>query len=146
MPTKTDTDGVTYLEAIGQAMMSEMEADPDVYLIGEDDGQIGGAIKVTKGFLEKYGPRRVIDTPIAETGYTPNLAARQLVTTRSDTVGMIIAEDQRRVFGEPFFGALMHGVVEAMAATRFHVVVVVAARATTGCGSSTTSPVGISTA
>jgi DNA-binding LacI/PurR family transcriptional regulator len=63
---------------------------------------------------------------IAETGYTPNLAARQLVTTRSDTVGMIIAEDQRRVFGEPFFGALMHGVVEALAATRFHVVVVVA--------------------
>ena len=68
MPTKTDTDGVTYLEAIGQAMMSEMEADPDVFLIGEDVGQFGGAFKVTKGFLEKFGPRRVVDTPIAETG------------------------------------------------------------------------------
>ncbi len=63
---------------------------------------------------------------IAVTGYVPNLAARQLVTTRSDTVGMVIAEDQRRVFGEPFFGALMHGVVETLTATRFHVVVVVA--------------------
>jgi DNA-binding LacI/PurR family transcriptional regulator len=63
---------------------------------------------------------------IAVTGYLPNLAARQLVTTRSDTVGMIVAEDQRRVFGEPFFGALMHGVVETLTATRFHVVVVVA--------------------
>ena len=39
---------------------------------------------------------------------------------------MIVAEDQRRVFGEPFFGALMHGVVETLTATRFHVVVVVA--------------------
>ncbi len=62
MPTDTDTAGVTYLEAIGAAMMSEMEADPDVFLIGEDVGQFGGAFKVTKGFLEKFGPRRVVDT------------------------------------------------------------------------------------
>ncbi len=84
---------------------------------------------------------------IAVTGYMPNLAARQLVTTRSDTVGMIVAEDQRRVFGEPFFGALMHGVVETLAATALP-----RRRrrrplgATTGCGSSTTSPAGTSTA
>ncbi len=63
---------------------------------------------------------------IAVTGYLPNLAARQLATTRSDTVGLIVAEEQRRVFGEPYFGALMHGVVETLTATRFHVVVVVA--------------------
>jgi 2-oxoisovalerate dehydrogenase E1 component beta subunit len=54
MPTKADPGGVTYLEAIGAAMMSEMEADPDVFLIGEDVGQFGGAFKVTKGFLEKF--------------------------------------------------------------------------------------------
>lgn len=60
------------------------------------------------------------------TGYVPNLAARQLVTTKSDTVGLIVAEDQRRVFGEPYFGALMHGVVETLTGTHFHVVVVVA--------------------
>ncbi len=69
---------------------------------------------------------RAVREAIAVTGYLPNLAARQLVTTRSDTVGMIVAEDQRRVFGEPFFGALMHGIVETLTATRFHVVVVVA--------------------
>ena len=63
---------------------------------------------------------------IAATGYVPNLAARQLVTTRSDTVGMVVAEDQRRVFGEPFFGALMDGIVQALAESRYHVTLVVA--------------------
>ncbi len=82
MPTKADTGGVTYLEAIGAAMMSEMEADPDVFLIGEDVGQFGGAFKVTKGFLEKFGPRRVIDTPIAETGFTGLAAGAALVGLR----------------------------------------------------------------
>jgi deoxyxylulose-5-phosphate synthase len=82
MPTKTDGGGVTYLEAIGAAMMSEMEADPDVFLIGEDVGQFGGAFKVTKGFLEKFGPRRVVDTPIAETGFTGLAAGAALVGLR----------------------------------------------------------------
>ncbi len=52
---QTDNGQVTYLDAIGQALMSEMEADPDVFIIGEDVGQFGGAFKVTKGFLEKFG-------------------------------------------------------------------------------------------
>ena len=82
MPTDTDSGGVTYLEAIGQAMMSEMEADPDVFLIGEDVGQFGGAFKVTKGFLDKFGPRRVVDTPIAETGFTGLAAGAALVGLR----------------------------------------------------------------
>ncbi len=82
MPTETDTDGVTYLEAVGQAMMAEMEADPDVFLIGEDVGQFGGAFKVTKGFLDKFGPRRVVDTPIAETGFTGLAAGAALVGLR----------------------------------------------------------------
>jgi 2-oxoisovalerate dehydrogenase E1 component beta subunit len=61
---------VTYLDAVGQALMAEMEADDSVFLIGEDVGQFGGAFKVTKGFLEKFGERRVVDTPIAESGFT----------------------------------------------------------------------------
>jgi pyruvate/2-oxoglutarate/acetoin dehydrogenase E1 component len=61
---------VTYLDAISQALMAEMEADDSVFLIGEDVGQFGGAFKVTKGFLEKFGERRVVDTPIAESGFT----------------------------------------------------------------------------
>lgn len=59
---------LTYLEAIREAMEQEMERDPRVFVIGEDVGAYGGAFRVTQGFLEKFGPTRIIDTPIAETG------------------------------------------------------------------------------
>src|SRR5260370_7851966 len=55
-----------YLEAIREGIWEEMERDPAVFLIGEDIGVYGGAFKVTAGFLERFGERRVIDTPIAE--------------------------------------------------------------------------------
>ena len=73
----------TYLEAVGAALDHEMERDPDVFIIGEDVGQFGGAFKVTKGFLDKFGPRRVVDTPIAETGFTGLAAAIRGVTSIS---------------------------------------------------------------
>jgi 2-oxoisovalerate dehydrogenase E1 component beta subunit len=57
---------VTYLEAIRQGLWEEMEADPRVFLIGEDIGTYGGAFRVTAGFLDRFGPERVIDTPISE--------------------------------------------------------------------------------
>ena len=56
----------TYLEAIREGMWEEMERDPSVFLIGEDIGVYGGAFKVTAGFLQRFGERRVVDTPIAE--------------------------------------------------------------------------------
>lgn len=56
----------TYLEAIREGLWEEMERDPNVFLLGEDIGVYGGAFKVTQGFLEKFGERRVIDTPISE--------------------------------------------------------------------------------
>src|SRR6266436_5364391 len=56
----------TYLEAIRQGLWEEMEADPTVFCIGEDIGVYGGAFKVTDGFIHRFGPERVIDTPIAE--------------------------------------------------------------------------------
>lgn len=59
---------VTMLEAIRQALFEEMGRDPAVVAIGEDIGVYGGAFKVTEGLLAKFGPERVIDTPIAETG------------------------------------------------------------------------------
>lgn len=59
---------LTYLEAIREAMEQEMERDARVFVIGEDVGTYGGAFRVTQGFLEKFGPSRVIDTPISETG------------------------------------------------------------------------------
>src|SRR5262245_30435322 len=59
---------LTYLEAIRLAMFEEMEQDARVFVIGEDVGTYGGAFRVTAGFLEKFGDRRVIDTPISEAG------------------------------------------------------------------------------
>jgi 2-oxoisovalerate dehydrogenase E1 component beta subunit len=59
---------LTYLEAIRQAMEQEMERDRRVFILGEDVGNYGGAFRVTQGFLEKFGPERIIDTPISETG------------------------------------------------------------------------------
>ena len=56
----------TYLEAIREGLMEEMERDPDVFLIGEDIGVYGGAFKVTAGILDKFGSQRVVDTPISE--------------------------------------------------------------------------------
>jgi 2-oxoisovalerate dehydrogenase E1 component beta subunit len=57
---------LTYLEAIRQGIMEEMERDPSVFIMGEDIGAYGGAFKVTAGMLEKFGEDRVIDTPISE--------------------------------------------------------------------------------
>ena len=59
---------LTYLEAIRQAMEQEMMRDQRVFILGEDVGTYGGAFRVTQGFLEKFGPERIIDTPISETG------------------------------------------------------------------------------
>ncbi|MFM8944049.1 MAG: alpha-ketoacid dehydrogenase subunit beta [Actinomycetota bacterium] len=64
---KRGEDGsATYLLAIAEALWEEMERDERVYLLGEDIGVYGGAFKVTEGFLDRFGPERVMDTPIAE--------------------------------------------------------------------------------
>jgi 2-oxoisovalerate dehydrogenase E1 component beta subunit len=56
----------TYLEAIREGLWEEMERDPNVFLLGEDIGVYGGAFKVTTGFIEHFGEKRVVDTPISE--------------------------------------------------------------------------------
>jgi pyruvate/2-oxoglutarate/acetoin dehydrogenase E1 component len=61
---------VTYREALNQALREEMRRDRNVFLIGEDVAHYQGAFKVSKGFLEEFGPRRVVDTPITELGFT----------------------------------------------------------------------------
>ncbi len=57
---------LTYIDAISKGMWEEMEKDETVFMLGEDIGVYGGAFKATKGFLERFGERRVIDTVIAE--------------------------------------------------------------------------------
>ncbi|XXT24404.1 pyruvate dehydrogenase complex E1 component subunit beta [Sorangium sp. So ce429] len=59
-----------YREAVRAAMIEEMQRDESVYLVGEEVGHYQGAYKVTEGMLDKFGPRRVIDAPITESGFT----------------------------------------------------------------------------
>lgn len=56
-------------QAVRQALHDELEADPDVIVLGEDIAAAGGAFKCTEGLLDAFGPRRVIDTPISEMGF-----------------------------------------------------------------------------
>ena len=58
----------TYLQAISDGLREEMRADERVFCLGEDVVDFGGAFKVTDGFLEEFGDRRVMDTPLAESG------------------------------------------------------------------------------
>ncbi|KAL2484416.1 Pyruvate dehydrogenase E1 component subunit beta-1 [Abeliophyllum distichum] len=61
---------MTIREAINSALDEEMAADQSVFLMGEEVGEYQGAYKVSKGLLQKYGPERVVDTPITECGFT----------------------------------------------------------------------------
>jgi len=60
---------LSYREALNQAMAEEMTRDPSVFLMGEEVGHYQGAYKVSQGLLEKFGEKRIIDTPIAECGF-----------------------------------------------------------------------------
>src|SRR5436305_10940510 len=61
---------IQYREALRQAMTEEMERDENVFLIGEEVGEYNGAYKVSEGMLARFGPRRVLDTPISEAGFS----------------------------------------------------------------------------
>jgi pyruvate dehydrogenase E1 component beta subunit len=61
---------MTYREACRQALIEALEADPRVFMMGEDIGAYGGCYAVTKGLLEQFGPERIRDTPLAESGFT----------------------------------------------------------------------------
>jgi pyruvate dehydrogenase E1 component beta subunit len=61
---------MTVREALREAMAVEMRANRDVFLMGEEVGQYQGAYKISQGLLDEFGPKRVIDTPITEHGFT----------------------------------------------------------------------------
>ncbi len=63
------TKVLTLRDALNEAMSEEMRRDENVFLLGEEVAQYNGAYKVSKGMLDEFGPRRVIDTPIAELGF-----------------------------------------------------------------------------
>ena len=65
-----DSKKITVREALRDAILEEMETDNDVFIMGEEVAEYEGAYKVTQGLLEKFGDKRVIDTPITEHGFT----------------------------------------------------------------------------
>src|SRR5207253_2929413 len=60
---------ITYRQALNEARAEELERDPNVFLMGEEVAEYHGAYKVSQGLLERFGPRRIIDTPISENGF-----------------------------------------------------------------------------
>jgi pyruvate/2-oxoglutarate/acetoin dehydrogenase E1 component len=69
MTTTAATALMTYREALRDALAFELERDDDVLLMGEDIGEYGGVFKVTLGLIDRFGPDRVVQTPIAEAGF-----------------------------------------------------------------------------
>ena len=73
---------MTYLQAISDAMRQEMRHDERVLVMGEDIGVFGGAFKVTDGFIDEFGPGRVMDTPLAESGIVGTAVGAAVVGLR----------------------------------------------------------------
>lgn len=89
----------------------------------EQVAEVAGTSRATVSRVINHSPqvsvavRETVERAIAELGYTPNRAARSLVTRRTDSVGLVVAESEQRVFGEPFFADLVRGVSTALAGT-----------------------------
>lgn len=66
----TPVKEITVRDALNQALSEELDRDEDVFLMGEEVAQYNGAYKVSRGLLDKFGEKRVIDTPITEMGFT----------------------------------------------------------------------------
>ena len=60
---------ITYRQALNEALAEELERDPNVFLMGEEVAQYNGAYKVSQGLLDRFGAKRIIDTPISENGF-----------------------------------------------------------------------------
>ena len=69
-PEGTKMKTMTVREALREAMAEEMRANPNVMLLGEEVGEYQGAYKISQGLLDEFGPKRIVDTPITEAGFT----------------------------------------------------------------------------
>ena len=73
---------ITYRQALNEALAEELERDPDVFLLGEEVAEYNGAYKVSQGLLERFGPKRIIDTPISENGFAGMAVGAAMVGLR----------------------------------------------------------------
>jgi pyruvate dehydrogenase E1 component beta subunit len=79
---------ILLFEALREGLQEEMDRDPRVFVMGEDVGHYGGSYKVTKGFAEKYGDLRLLDTPIAENSFTGMAIGAAMTGLRPIVEGM----------------------------------------------------------
>ena len=100
---------ITYREAINEAICEEMSRDETVFLLGEDVGLFGGAMAVTKGLYDKFGKKRVIDTPISESAIIGAALGSSLTGLRPVAEIMFI----------DFIGTCMDQIFNQVAKTRF---------------------------
>jgi acetoin:2,6-dichlorophenolindophenol oxidoreductase subunit beta len=88
---KFATQELTYREAIRLALEHEMDSDPSVILMGEDVGEAGGPFKTSAGLIERFGPKRVMDTPIAENSFV-GVAIGMAITGLRPVVEIMFAD------------------------------------------------------
>lgn len=94
----------------------------------EEVAALAGTSRATASRVVNQSPqvspsaRAAVERAINELGYAPNRAARSLVTRRSDSIGLVVAESEERIFGEPFFASLVRGVSDALAGTDMQLV------------------------
>jgi 2-oxoisovalerate dehydrogenase E1 component beta subunit len=117
---------MTYIDAIADGLRAAMRADPAVIVLGEDVAVYGGAFKVTKGLLDEFGPRRVIDTPISEAAVVGAAVGAALVGLRP------VAEMQFADFISNAFNQIVN--VAATSAYRAGGCVPIVVRAPCGAG------------
>ena len=85
---------ITYSEAVREAIAQAMDADPNVFMLGEDIGIYGGAFGVSGDLYHRYGAERIRDTPISELGIVDNkasivIAVEQILTSKFSAVEMV---------------------------------------------------------
>jgi len=98
----------------------------------DDVARLAGVSRATVSRVANASPnvlpdtRRIVERAIAELGYVPNRAARSLMTKRTELVGVVILEPADRLFGDPYFGQLLLGISEGLAARDFQLVLLMA--------------------
>ncbi|HEX6947629.1 MAG TPA: pyruvate dehydrogenase (acetyl-transferring) E1 component subunit alpha [Acidimicrobiia bacterium] len=122
------TEQMNMAEAINDALHQAMESDPSTILLGEDVGQAGGVFRITEGLLAKFGPDRVIDTPLNESGIVGTAVGMALAGARP------IAEIQFEGFVYPAFDQIVSHLGRYRYRTRGHATVPVVVRMPNGAG------------
>lgn len=98
----------------------------------EEVAAVAGVSRATASRVINGSPRvsapakTAVDLAVAQLRYVPNRAARQLVTRRTDSIGLIVSEPETRVFSEPFFSGVVRGVSDTLADTEMHLVLLMA--------------------